>query len=98
MLLRDAPGRDIVQPADDPAHRILVLFEGPCGPAQLDFSVAEKIRHELPERRLTLGICSERTGYRLRRDRDDGPGRNIRKHKTATPKRIDRCMLVVALK
>src|SRR5712692_4140714 len=84
--LRDASRRDIPQPANDPAHRIFIFFERPGRPAKLDFAIAEKIRHELAERRLSLAFCRKRKSQRPRSHRDDRSGRGIRKHKTVTPK------------
>src|SRR5713226_2328599 len=60
VLLVDAPWRDIPQPADDPAHRILVSPQRPGRPSELYFTVAEEIRHELAERRLPLRLCGKR--------------------------------------
>ena len=46
-----------VEPPNDPAHRILILFERPGRPAQF---VAEEVRHEFADRRLPFEF--RRTG------------------------------------
>ncbi len=73
MLLGDAPGRYLAEPANDPAHRIFVLLKRPCRPAQLDLSIPEKIGHELAERRLTVRIIRYRDDWDTHIYGDQGP-------------------------
>src|SRR5439155_3049450 len=97
MLLGNASRRDLAEPANDPAHRVLILFERSRRPAKFHLAVAEKIRHEFADRGLSLGFCRTGKHQGCRGEWNDRAGRAIRKHKTATPKESDRCMLVVAL-
>src|SRR6266851_1987786 len=87
VLRGDSSRWDLTQPADDPAHGVLVLFQRARRPAELHLAVAKKIRHELADRRLPFAFCREGRAYGCRRNRHDRAGGVIGKHKTATPKR-----------